>query len=101
MKSGSEEINVESQVKRHGLEIDNKLNFEQQINGICKSTANQLKALTKLKRFIGFQKRKVRVDNFVLSNFNCCSHVEIFASSKSLSRIESLYKIALGIKLND
>ena len=40
----SNETKVASQVKRLGVEIDNKLNFEQLINRIRKSAANQLNA---------------------------------------------------------
>ena len=40
-----QEIEVVSQVKLFGKNIDNRLNFEQHINRICKSAANQLHAL--------------------------------------------------------
>ena len=53
-KIGSKEIRIAFQVKLLGVEIDNKLNFEQHINRICKSAANQLNALIRLKRFIYF-----------------------------------------------
>ena len=48
------EVKVASPIKILGVEIDDKLNFEQQINRICKSIANQLKLLIRLKRFLGF-----------------------------------------------
>ena len=81
----SKEIKVASQVKLFPVEIDNKLNFEQHIN-TCKSTANQLNALSRLKSFLGFQERKVLVNSFVLSNFNYCTLVWMFACSTSLTK---------------
>ena len=63
-KIGSKEIKVTSQVKLLGVEIDNKLNFEQHINRICKSATNQLNAVIRLKRFLGFQERKALVNSF-------------------------------------
>ena len=63
-KIGSKEIKVTSQVKFLGVEIDNKLNFEQHINRICKSATNQLNAVIRLKRFLGFQERKALVNSF-------------------------------------
>ena len=57
-KIGCKEVKVASPIKILGVEIDDKLNFEQQINRICKSTANQLKVLIGLKRFLGFPWRK-------------------------------------------
>ena len=53
-KIGYKEVKVASPIKTLGVEIDDKLNFEQQINRICKSIANQLKLLIRLKRFLGF-----------------------------------------------
>ena len=100
-KIGSKEIKVTSQVKLLGVEIDDKLNFGQHINCICKSPGNQLNALIRLKRFLGFQDKKVLVNSFVLSNFNYCTLVWMFANSKSLSIIENLPKRALRFMLED
>ena len=44
----SKGIKVASQVKLLGVEIDNKLNFDQHLNHICKSAENQLNALIKV-----------------------------------------------------
>ena len=92
-KIGSKEIKVAPQVKLLGVEIDSKLNFEQHINRICKSAANQLNALIRLKRFLGFLERKALVNRFVLSNFNYCTLVWMFAGSKSLTKIENLLQV--------
>ena len=58
LKIGSKEIKVASQVKRLGVDIDNKPKFEQHANCICKLAANHLNALIRLKRFLGFQEKK-------------------------------------------
>ena len=96
-KIGSKEIKAASQVKLLGVKLDNKLNFEQHINRFCKSAANQLNALIRLKRVLGFQERKVLVNSFDLSNFRYCTLVWMFASSKSLTKIENLNKRALSL----
>ena len=57
-KIGSKEIQVAAQLKLLGVGIDNKTNFEQHINRICKSAANQLNALIRLKRFFMFPRKK-------------------------------------------
>ena len=100
-KFGSKKIKVAFQLKLLGVEIDNKLNFEQHINRSCKSAANQLNALIRWERFFGFQERKTLVNSFVLSDFNYCSLVWILASSKSLTKIENLHKRALRFMLDD
>ena len=99
-KIGSKEIKVASQVKLTGVEIDNKPNVEQRINRICKSAANQLNTLIRLKRFLSFQERKALINSFVLSNFNYCTIVWMFASSKSLTKTENLHKRALRFTLH-
>ena len=48
-KLAPRKIKVASEVKLVGVEIDNKLNFEQHVNRICKSATNQLNALIRLK----------------------------------------------------
>ena len=48
-KIGFKKIKVASQVKLLGIETDNKLYFKQHINRICKSAANQLNVLIRLK----------------------------------------------------
>ena len=100
-KISSKEIKVASQVKLLEVKIDNKPNFEQLINRICKSAANQLNAFIRLKRFLGFQERKALVKCFVLSNFYYCTLVWMLASSKSLTKIENLNKRALRFIIND
>ena len=99
-KIGSKETKVASQVKLLGVEKDNKLNFEQHINGIFESAAKQLNLLIRLKRFLGFQEGKALVNSFVLSNFNYCTLVWMFASSKSLTKIENLHKRVLRFILD-
>ena len=55
---GPKETQVASQVILLEVDIDNKLNFEQQINRICKLAVNQLNALIRLKRFLRLPRKK-------------------------------------------
>ena len=59
-----------SAVKILGIVIDDKLNFNNHINTICRSTANQLNALIRLRRSLGIEERKVLIQSFASSNFN-------------------------------
>ena len=79
-------------MKHLGLNVDNKLSLEQHINHIFKSAVNQLNAPIRLTSFLGFQERIVLVNSFVLSNFIHRTLVWMFASSKSLAKIENLHK---------
>ena len=95
------EIKAVSKVKILGIEIDGKLNFNHHINNIFKSASNQLNALIRLKHLLGFEERKVLVNNFLMSNFNYCSLVWNFSNTQSLNKIENLQKRVLRFLLND
>ena len=97
----NEDIQIVPSVKLLGITIDNRLNFNEHISSICKSAANQLNALVRLKTFLGSNERKVLVNSFVLSNFNYCPLVWFISSSTSLRKIENLHKRALRFLLND
>ena len=71
------------------------------MNRTSKSTANKLNELIALKRFLGFQERKALENSFVLSNFNHCTLVWMFASSQSLTKIENLHKRTLRFTLDN
>ena len=47
------ELTMESSVKLLGIQIDNKLNFENHISNICKKTSNQLNTISILQTFMG------------------------------------------------
>ena len=52
---GNEKISWTSSVKLLGVHINDKLNFNEHINKICKSAGNQLNALIPLKSFLGLK----------------------------------------------
>ena len=90
---GNEKISSTSSVKLLGVHIDDKLNFIEHINKICKSAGNQLNALIRLKSFLGLKEKEVLVNSFIIySNFNYCPLVWMLSHKKSLDKIESLHK---------
>ena len=58
LKIGDKIINASSPVKLLGVQIDDKLNFNFHISNICRSAANQLNVLIRLKSFLAFEKRR-------------------------------------------
>ena len=59
VKIANKKIKSTSSVKLLGVHIDNKLNFNHHINKLCKSAANQLNALTRIKSFLGLKKYRL------------------------------------------
>ena len=90
-----------SAVKLLGIKIDDKLNFNNHTNTICRSAVNQLNALIRLRRFLGIEQRKALIQSFVLSNSNFCLLVWMLPCVKSLNKMENLQKRAVRFMLSD
>ena len=84
-----------------GIHLDDKLNFNLHISNICRSAANQLNALIRLKIYLNLNAKRVLINSYIISNFNYCPLVWIFSTAKSLNKIESLQKRALRFLYND
>ena len=83
-------IKTSSSLKLLGVHVDDKLNFNLHITKICRSAANQLHALIRLRMFLNFEEKKTLINSYFYSNFNCCPLVWMFSSAMSLNKVESL-----------
>ena len=97
----NQKLKVVSSVELLGIQIDDKLNFNLHISNICRSAANQLNALIRLKRFLGFKEKRILINSYFMANFNYCPLVWMFASASSLKKTENLQKRALRFLYND
>ena len=83
-----------------GIHLDDKLNFNLHISNICRSAANQLNALIRLKSYLSFNVKRVLINSYIISNFNYCPLVWMFSTAKSLNKIESIQKRPLQFLYN-
>ena len=83
-----------------GVEMGNKLSFEEHIPALVKKASNQLNAISRIQRFIGFKEKEILLNSFVYSNFNYCPLVWHFCSAKSVKKIEKIQERALRILYN-
>ena len=97
----NQQIKVVSSVKLLGQQLDDKLNFNLHISNICKSAANQLNALIRLKKFMNFEEKKILINSYFMANFNYCPFVWMLSNASSLKKIENLQKRALRFLCND
>ena len=65
----NQNIKVVSSADFLGIQINNKLNFNVHISNICRSAANQLNALIRLKRFLGFKEKRILVNSYFYDKF--------------------------------
>ena len=75
-----------------GIHLDGKLNFNLHMSNICRSAANQLNALIRLKSYLSFNVKRVLINSYIISYFNYCPLVWMFSTAKSLNKIESIQK---------
>ena len=54
-----EVINSENCVKLLGIEIDNKLSFEKHISTLVKKASNQVNAISRIQKLMGFKGKKI------------------------------------------
>ena len=62
-------INSEKHVKALGIIIDDKLNFSEHVSAICKKSARQLNALSRIAKFRDINSHRIMYKSFVDSNF--------------------------------
>ena len=88
-------VTSEKSVKLPGINIGNKLSFDEHVSSLCKKASNQLNAISKLHRYLGFKEKEVLINSFVYANFNYCPQISHFCSDKSVKQIEQIQTRAL------
>ena len=71
-KVGESKIWEENKVKLLGITIDNKLKFDEHVSNICLKAGRKLSALTRMVRFLTFEKRRILLKAFIESQFKYC-----------------------------
>ena len=94
-------ITTEKIVNLLGIDIDNKLNFNNHIGTLCKKAAGQLNAICRMGNHVGLNEKRVLIQSFVQANFNYCPLVWFFTSPISLRKIERIQVRSLRILHND
>ena len=71
------------------------LSLNKHISNLCKKASDELNAIGRVQKYMGFKEKEMLLNSFVLSNFNYCPLLWHFCSSKSLKKIEKLEEQAL------
>ena len=62
-----------------GIHLGDKLNFNLHISNICRSAANQLSGLIRLKSYLNFNAKRVLINSYIILSFNYWPLVWIFS----------------------
>ena len=95
------QVTSEKSVKLLGINIDSKISFDEHISLLCIKSSNQLNAISRLHRYLGFKEKEVLVNSFVYVNFNCCPLIWHFCSARSVRKIEQIQTRTFRILYND
>ena len=71
-----------------GIKIDNKLTFEEHVEGLCKKASQKVSAVARISSLMRFEQRKRIVNLFIASHFSHCPLVWMFHSRRLNNRID-------------
>ena len=97
IKVGNDVIISGNSVKLLGVTIDNKLNFNEHVDNICKKANNKLQALARIAKYLSPDKLRIIMKTFIESQFNYCPLTWMFHSRQLNSKINQLHERALRI----
>ena len=80
IKIGNDIITSKTSVKLLGVTIDNKLNFNEHVDNICKKANNKLHALARIAKYLNPDKLRILMKTFIESQFNYCPLIWMFHS---------------------
>ena len=97
----NKEIQTSPNVVLLGIEIDNNLTFKKHIYELVKKAGGQLNFLSRQRKFLNQDAKRIVIESFVLANFNYCPLVWHFCSCDSMKKLERIQERAFRLLLND
>ena len=97
IKIGNDVITSGNSVKLLGVTIDNKLNFNEHVDNICKKANNKLQALARIAKYLSPDKLRIIMKTFIESQINYCPLIWMFHSRQLNSKMNKLHERALRI----
>ena len=84
-----------------GMQIENKLNFENHIKSLCSKASQKLGALQRFSNLLDAQKKNLLFNSIIKSQFSYCPLVWMFCSRRSNSLVNNVHERALRIVSDD
>ena len=100
-KIGDDQIWESRTVKLLGITIDNELKFDEHISDICKKAQRKLTVLTRIRRYLDFNKVQLLFKTFFDSQFKYCPLTWMFYSRTTNNKINKLHERALRLVYGD
>ena len=94
-------IKCKKSIKLLGINIDNKLCFNEHISKICKKVSLKLHALSRISHFLSTEKLRTVMKAFIESQFEYCPLIWMFHSRTLNNKINRLHERALRLAYKD
>ena len=84
-----------------GVTIDSSLNFKEHILSLCKKTNRKLHALSRVSKYMTFNKRRILMKSFIIPQFNYCPLILMMHNGDLNHKVNHIHKRALRIVYDD
>ena len=84
-----------------GIKIDNKLNFDTHVKGLCTKPNNKLRALARATPYMSLEKKKLVTNSYFNAHFSYCPLIWMLHSRSKNNKIKHLHERCLRIIYND
>ena len=98
-KIGDDQIWQSRTFKLLGITIDNELKIDEYISKVCKKAQRKLTVLTRIKKYLDFNKLRLLFKTFFDSQFKYCPLTWMFHSRTTSNKINKLHERATFQKL--
>ena len=88
-------------VKLLGITINNELKLDEHLTNICIKANRKLTVLTRMRKYLDFNKVRLLFKSFFESQFKYCPLTWMFYSRKTNNRINNLHERALRLVYSD
>ena len=100
-KIGDDQIWEFRTVKLLGITIDNEMKFDEYISNVYKKPQRKLTVLTRIKKYLDFNKLQLLFKTFFDSQFKYCPLTWMFHSRTTSNKINKLHERALRLVYGD
>ena len=84
-----------------GIKIDNKLNFDTHVKGLCTKANNELRVLARTTPYMSLEKKKLLMNSFFNAQFNYCPLIWMLHNRSNNNKIKQLHERCLRIIYSD
>ena len=98
---GTSMIKESKEEKLLGVLIDQKLNFKQHLNTVCRKASQKLHALARASSYMPEEKTRIVMKAFIMSQFSNCPLTWMFHDRRVHAKINHIHERALRIAYQD